>query len=91
MSELLGILGDPCRRTKTMYHFKVVGLTGNTVRFHDASHVTNVCELPNEHPQTLEQQYKSHEDNLFVAVSYTGQYFFYTKLSNDKHWPNFLG
>ena len=42
MSELLGILGDPYRRTKTMYHFKVTGLEGNAVRFHDASKVTNV-------------------------------------------------
>lgn len=91
MSELLGVIGNPYTRPKTMYHFKVVGITGNTVRFHDASRVTNVCELPNEYPQTLEQQYKNHKDNLFVAVSYTGQYFFYTKLSNDQQWPNFLG
>ena len=30
-------------------------------------------------------------DNLFIAVSITGQYFFYAKLSNDANWPNFLG
>ncbi len=91
MSELLSVIGNPYTRPKTMYHFKVVGINDNTVSFHDASHVTNKRELPNEDPHTLEYQYKDHMDNLFIAVSYTGQYFFYTKLSNSKNWPNFLG
>ena len=65
MSELLGILGDPYRRTKTMYHFKVTGLEGNTARFHDASKVINVVELPNESEHTLEEQYRGQIDNLF--------------------------
>ena len=91
MSELLGILGDPYRRTKTMYHFKVTGLEGNTARFHDASKVSNIVELPNESEHTLEEQYRGQIDNLFIAVSITGQYFFYAKLSNDDNWPKFLG
>ena len=91
MSELLGILGDPYRRTKTMYHFKVTGLEGNRVRFHDASKVINVVELPIESEHTLEEQYREQIDNLFIAVSITGQYFFYSKLSNDDNWPKFLG
>ena len=91
MSELLGILGDPYRRTKTMYHFKVTGLEGNTVRFHDASKVTNLIELKNESERTLEEQYRDLIDNLFISISITGQYFFYSKLSNDANWPNFLG
>ncbi len=90
MSELLGILGDPYRRTKTMYHFKVTGLVGNAARFHDASKVINVVELPNESEHTLEEQYRGQIDNLFIAVSITGQYFFYAKLSNEVNWPKFL-
>lgn len=91
MSELLGILGDPYRRTKTMYHFKVTDIKDDTIRFHDASKVTNLIELPNESEHTLEEQYLPMIDNLFISVSVTGQYFFYTKLSNDQNWPNFLG
>lgn len=91
MSEILGILGDPYRRTKTMYHFKVVGVDGNTIKFHDASKVINVVELPNSSDFTLQQQYAEQIDNLFIAVNITGQYFFYQKLSNDDNWPNFQG
>lgn len=83
------ILGDPYRRTKTMYHFKVSSVTGNTIAFHDASKVTNRVELPNNTPYTLEHLYGQHIDNLFLAISVTGQYFFYTKLSNDANWPDF--
>lgn len=91
MSELIGILGDPYRRTKTMYHFKVTGLEGNLVRFHDASKVVNVVDLPNDSDVSLEEQYREQIDNLFIAVSITGQYFFYAKLSNDANWPKFTG
>ena len=91
MSELLGILGDPYRRTKTMYHFKVVGIEENTIRFHDASKVVNVVKLPNTNEVSLEEQYREQMDNLFIAVSLMGQYFFYSKLSNDSNWPNFRG
>lgn len=90
MSELLDVIGNPYTRPKTTYHFKVVDIEGNTIKFHDASRVTNVRELPNNDITTLEQQYEDYMDNLFIAVSYTGQYFFYTKLSNEKNWPNFL-
>lgn len=91
MSELFEIMGNPYTRPKTTYHFKVVGIDGNTVKFHDASHVTNIRELDNHYPVSLEKQYENHMDNLFIAVTITGQYFFYTKLSNDQNWPNFLG
>lgn len=91
MSELLDVIGNPYTRPKTTYHFKVVGISENTVKFHDASHVVNICELPNDAVHSLEEQYITFMDNLFIAVSCTGQYFFYTKLSNEKNWPNFLG
>jgi hypothetical protein len=91
MSELFKVIGNPHKRPRTTYHFKVIGIEENTVRFHDASRVSNKCVLPNESPKTLEQQYENYMDNLFIAVSYNGQYFFYTKLSNDKPWPKFLG
>lgn len=89
MSKLLSILSDPHRRTNSMYHFKVSRIKGNTVSFHDASRLTNTIDLPNDSPQTLEEQYKNRMDNLFIATSITGQYFFYSKLSNERSWPNF--
>ena len=89
MSELNGILSNPYRRTKSMYHFKVTAFEGNVVKYHDATKVTTSIELPNTSERTLEEQYGDNLDNIFIAVSSTGQYFFYTKLSNDANWPDF--
>lgn len=89
MSEINDILNSPYQRTKAMYHFRVVGITGNTVQYHDASHVTHSVELPNATDYSLEHQYRDQRDNLFIAVSIAGQYFFYSKASNDGMWPGF--
>lgn len=90
MSEINDILNSPYQRTKAMYHFKVVSITDNTIQYHDASRVTHTVELPNTTDYSLEYQYKDQRDNLFIAVSITGQYFFYSKASNEGQWPGFI-
>lgn len=50
---------------------------------------TNVQELPNDDVRTLEEQYKDQIDNLFIALSINGEFYFTSKLSNNAIWPGF--
>lgn len=84
MSVLANIIGDPYRRTKTTYHFKIQDIKGNDIYFHDASKVVNKMTLTPDTEFTLEEQYDDMLNNLFVAFNITGEYFFYQKVSNTQ-------
>ncbi len=89
MSTVREILDNPHKRTTATYRFKVTGIEGNVVQYHDASMKTHKQELPNAHERTLEEQYRDQLDNLFIAVSISGEFYFTSKLSNTAIWPGF--
>ena len=89
MATAQEILGNPYKRTTATYRFKVTHIEGNVVHYHDAAMETNVQELPNDDVRTLEEQYKDQIDNLFIALSINGEFYFTSKLSNNAIWPGF--
>ena len=89
MATAQEILGNPYKRTVATYRFKVTNIEGNTVHYHDASMQTHVQELPNDNDLTLQQQYGDRIDNLFIALSINGEFYFTSKLSNNAIWPGF--
>lgn len=86
MSNLEEIAKDPYRRPPSMYNYKVKKLEGNFVTFTDVVKKEYRLEFDNPHELSLEHQYGDDIDNLFIAVSYNSNYFFYRKLSNDRPW-----
>ncbi|BDH16630.1 MAG: hypothetical protein [Bacteriophage sp.] len=77
---------DPYKRTSSMYHYKITAIVGNTITFNDATKTPYTVTLDNPDSMTLEAMYREQIDNLFIAISFTNQYFFYQKLSNDRTW-----